>query len=65
MDPCFEWWCYLGYLGCFAGSGRIRGRILFKGVECNIPKNVDQKLIFGALMWENGCGPLEVRSSQM
>jgi hypothetical protein len=25
----------MGYLGCFAWSGRIRGRILFKGVECD------------------------------
>jgi hypothetical protein len=33
--------------------------------DCNIPKNVDQKLIFGAWMWENGCGTLEVRSPRM
>jgi hypothetical protein len=47
----------MGYLGCFVWSGRIRGRILFKGVECNIlEKNVDQKLIFGAWMWERVVG---------
>jgi hypothetical protein len=62
MDPCFEWWCYMGYLGCFVWSGRIRGQILFKGVECNIPKKCYQRLIFGAWMWEKGCGPLDAKS---
>ena len=60
MDPCFEWWCYLGYLGCFAWSGRIRGRILFKGVECNIPKKMLPKVYLrcvdvGKELWAVGC----------
>jgi hypothetical protein len=45
MDPCFEWWCYMGYLGCFAWSGRIRGRILFKGGRVWYP-NFWKKLNF-------------------
>jgi hypothetical protein len=62
MDPCFEWWCYMGYLGCFVWSGRIRGRILLRGVECNIQKKCCQRLIFGVWMWEKSCGPLDAKS---
>jgi hypothetical protein len=52
----------MGYLGCFVWSGRIRGRILLRGVECNIPKKCCQRLIFGAWMWEKGCGSLDAKS---
>jgi hypothetical protein len=29
---------------------------------CNIPKKCCQRLIFGAWMWEKGCGPLDAKS---
>jgi hypothetical protein len=48
----------MGYLGCFVWSERIR----FRGVECNIPKKCCQRLIFGAWMWEKGCGLLDAKS---
>jgi hypothetical protein len=62
MDPCFEWWCYMGYLVCFARSGRIRGRILFKGVECNIPKKCWPKVDLRCVDEGKGCGPLDAKS---
>jgi hypothetical protein len=31
-------------------------------IICNIPKKVDQKLTFGAWMWEKGCGPVDTTS---
>jgi hypothetical protein len=60
MDPCFEWWCYMGYLGCFAWSGRIRGRILFKGGRVWYPKKMLTKSLFlvrewGKGLWAVGC----------
>jgi hypothetical protein len=30
--------------------------------NCNIPKKCCQMLIFGAWMWEKGCGPLDAKS---
>jgi hypothetical protein len=33
-----------------------------RGVECNIPKKCCRRLIFGARMWEKGCGPLDAKS---
>jgi hypothetical protein len=62
MDPCLEWWCYMGYLGCFAWRGRIRGRILFKGVECNIPKKCWPKVDFRCVDEGKGCGSLDAKS---
>jgi hypothetical protein len=32
------------------------------GAKCNIPKKCCQRLIFGAWMWEKGCGPLDAKS---
>jgi hypothetical protein len=60
MDPCFEWWCYMGYLGCFAWSGWIRGRILFKGGRVSYPKKMLTKSWFlvrrwGKELWVVGC----------
>ena len=50
----------MGYLGCFVWSERIRGLILFKGVECNIPKKVLPKVDLrcvdvGKGLWAVGC----------
>jgi hypothetical protein len=34
----------------------------FATSQCNIPKKCCQRLIFGAWMWEKGCGPLDAKS---
>jgi hypothetical protein len=54
MDPCFEWCCYMGYLGCFVGVVESEDEFFLRGVECNIPNKSCQRLIFGAWMWEKG-----------
>jgi hypothetical protein len=51
-----------GTLDALFGVVEFEDEFFLRGVECNIPKNVDQKLIFGAWMWEKGCGPLDAKS---
>jgi hypothetical protein len=52
----------MGYIWCFSWSGRIRGRILFKGVECNIPKKCWPKVDLRCVDEGKGCGPLDAKS---
>jgi hypothetical protein len=50
----------MGYLECFVWSGRIRGRILFKGGRVQYPKKmlsmVDLRCVdVGKGLWAVGC----------
>ena len=57
MDPCFEWWCYMRYLDVLLGVVEFEDEFFLRGVECNIPKTfLEQKLIYGAWMWERVVG---------
>jgi hypothetical protein len=51
-----------GTLGVLLGVTKFEDNFFLRGVECNIPKNVDQKLFFGAWDEGKGCGPLDAKS---
>ena len=54
-----------GTLDVLLGVVEFEDEFFLRGYSVISQKNVDHKLIFGAWMWENGCGSLEVRSPQM
>jgi hypothetical protein len=45
-----------GTLGVLHGVAEFEDKFFLRGVECNIPKKFDQKLIFVAWMWERVVG---------
>jgi hypothetical protein len=45
-----------GTLGVLLGVVEFEDEFFLRGVECNIPKKFDQKLIFGAWMRERVVG---------
>jgi hypothetical protein len=51
-----------GTLDVLFGVDEFEDQFFLRGVECNIPKKCCQRLIFGAWMWEKGCGPLDAKS---
>ena len=51
-----------GTLDVLFGVVEFEDEFFLRGVECNIPKKCCQRLIFGAWMWEKGCGPLDAKS---
>jgi hypothetical protein len=62
MDPCFEWCCYMGYLGCFVGVVEFEDEFFLRGVECNIPKKVAKGWSSVRGCGKKGCGPLDAKS---
>ena len=61
MDPCFEWCCYMGYLGCFVGVVEFEDKFFLRGVECNIPKKCWPKVNLWCVDEVKGCGPLDAK----
>jgi hypothetical protein len=61
MDPCFEWWCYLGFLGCLLGVVEFEDEFFLRGVECNIPKKCWPKVDLRCEDVEKGCGLLDAK----
>ena len=51
-----------GTMDVLFGVDEFEDEFFLRGVECNIPKKCCQRLIFGAWMWEKGCGPLDAKS---
>ena len=45
-----------GTLGVLLGVAEFKDKFFLRGTKCNIPKKVDQKLIFGAWMRERVVG---------
>jgi hypothetical protein len=47
----------MGTLGVLLGVAEFEDEFFLRGVECNIPKTfLDQKLFYGALVWERVVG---------